>query len=315
MRHALAAFALAVLLCAAASQAPAATPGQPAAKDDTPTGILRPAEVQFTGKLYSPVKFNVPLPFPALIQEIGIQIGQQVKTGQDMARYELRQEVYMDEKNKLSTANIKELEYRLAQVDVELDKLSAKHRELEVMTKRNMASQQSIAQNEKEIEAARKEKTSIQEQLTLARDVYSDRLVLAKERFGRDAGSGNVPKVGFLRSPIDGYVLWINNEARKGVYLNQETVVFQVGTLDPMVIRAQVHEIEVNKIAEGDAAKVVFDAMPGREFAAKVSRIPWTPLPANLQQPSYYEIELTIPNPDHTLREGLKGQVTVIPGK
>jgi len=313
MRRAVPLLVLAAALLAGAASAFAAQ-AQPAA-DPQPTGVLRPAEVQFTGKLYTPVKFSVPLPFPAFIQQIGVQIGQQVKVGQELARYELRQEVYMDEKNKLSTTTIKELEYRLAQVDVELDKLTAKHRELEVMTKRNMASQQSISQNEKEIEAARKEKTSIQEQLNLARDVYSDRLILAKERFGRDAGAGNVPKVGFLRSPLDGYVLWINAEARSGAHLERETPIFQVGVLDPMIIRAQVHEIEVNKIAEGNAATVVFDAIPGREFAATVSRIPWTPLPANLQQPSYYEIELTIPNPDHSLREGLKGQVTVIPSK
>jgi multidrug efflux pump subunit AcrA (membrane-fusion protein) len=310
-----AAVALAVLMCAAAVPALAATPGQPDAKSAPPTGILRPSEVQFTGKLYSPVKFSVPMPFPAFIQDITVQIGQQVKTGQDLARYELRQEVYMEEKNKLSTTTIKELEYRLAQVEVTLDKLTAKNRELDVMVKRNMASQQSISQNEKEIEASRKEKTSIQEQLALARDVYSDRMVLAKERFGRDANSGNVPKTGFIRSPIDGYVMWINSEARKGVHLDRETPVFQIGTLDPMIIRAQVHEIEVNKIAEGNRATVVFDAIPGREFTATVSRIPWTPLPANLQQPSYYEIELTIPNPDRALREGLKGQVTVIPSK
>ncbi|MEF3696324.1 HlyD family secretion protein [Desulfolutivibrio sp.] len=314
MRIVALAFALSAILLGAAATSWSA-PDQPPAKEAPPTGLLRPAEVQFTGKLYTPIKFNVPLPFPAFIQQIGVQIGQQVKKDQELARYELRQEVYMDEKNKLSTTTIKELEYRLAQVEVDLDKLTAKHRELEVMTKRNMASQQSISQNEKEIEAARKEKTSIQEQLNLARDVYSDRLILAKERFGRDAGAGNVPKVGFLRSPLDGYVLWINSEARNGAHLDRETAIFQVGSLDPMIIRAQVHEIEVSKIAEGDAATVVFDAIPGREFAATVSRIPWTPLPANLQQPSYYEIELTIPNPDHTLREGLKGQVTVVPSK
>ena len=314
MRRAVTLLVLAAALFAGAPSAFAAQDHAPAA-DSQPTGVLRPAEVQFTGKLYTPVKVSVPLPFPAFIQQIGVQIGQQVKAGQELARYELRQEVYMDEKNKLSPANIKELEYRLAQVDVNLDKLTAKHRELEVMTKRNMASQQSISQNEKEIEATRKEKTSIQEQLNLARDIYSDRLILAKERFGREAGAGNVPKIGFLRSPLDGYVLWINAEARSGAHLERETPIFQVGVLDPMIIRAQVHEIEVNKIAEGNAATVVFDAIPGREFAATVSRIPWTPLPANLQQPSYYEIELTIPNPDHTLREGLKGQVTVVPSK
>ncbi len=314
MRMAPAVVALFLLFAAsrAAAQAP---PPPPAARDQAPTGLLRPAEVQFTGKLYTLVKLNVPLPFPAFIRAIAVQVGQRVTAGQELARYELRQEVYMEEKNKLSGTTIKELEYRLSQVDVNLDKLSAKNRELSAMSKHNMASQQSISQNEKEIEATRKEKTSIQEQLALARDVYADRLVLAKERFGRDAGPGNVPKEGIVRSPVDGYILWINSDARNGVYFEKQADIFQVGTLDPMLIRAQVHEIEANKLTEGDTASVVFDALPGRAFTATVSRIPWTPLPANLQQPSYYEIELTIPNPDHALREGLKGQVTVVPRK
>ncbi len=309
------AVAVLLLLCGVPPVAAQSPPQPPAAQNAAPTGVLRPSEVQFTGKLYTLVKLNVPLPFPAFIRDLAVQVGQKVKAGQELARYELRQEVYMEEKNKLSGTTIKELEYRLSQVEVNLDKLIAKNRELSAMSKHNMASQQSVSQNEKEIEATRKEKTSIQEQLALARDVYADRLVLARERFGRDAGPGNVPKEGFIRSPVDGYVLWINSDARPGVYFDKEAGIFQVGSLDPMLIRAQVHEIEANKLTEGDAATVVFDALPGRQFTATVSRIPWTPLPANLQQPSYYEIELTIPNPDHALREGLKGQVTVVPRK
>jgi multidrug efflux pump subunit AcrA (membrane-fusion protein) len=303
------------LLCLATLAGAQDAQQPPAAAQTAPTGALRPSEVQFTGKLYSMVKLTVPLPFPSYIRDIAVQVGQQVKSGQELARYELRQEVYMGEKNKLSTTTIKELEYKLSQIDVSMDKLQAKNRELSAMSKHNMASQQSIVQNEKEIEAARKEKTSIQEQLALARDVFADRLILAKERFGREAGPGNVPRDGIVRSPADGYVLWINPDARKGAYFENTPAMFQVGSLDPMLIRAQVHEIEANKLTEGDTASVVFDALPGRQFSATVSRIPWTPLPANLQQPSYYEIELTIPNPDHALREGLKGQVTVVPRK
>jgi multidrug resistance efflux pump len=112
---------------------------------------------------------------------------------------------------------------------------------------------------------------------------------------------------------VDGYVLWINPDLRKGVKLNRDTDLFQVGILDPIVIRAQVHEIEAVRLKLGDKAKVTFDSMPGKEFTATVSRIPWAPLPTSLQQPSYYEIELTLPNPDMSLKEGLKGTVTIVP--
>jgi membrane fusion protein, macrolide-specific efflux system len=60
-------------------------------------------------------------------------------------------------------------------------------------------------------------------------------------------------------------------------------------------------------------AEVTFDSLPGKKYVASVSRIPWAPMPAALQQPSYYEIELTIPNPELELKEGLKGQITIAP--
>ena len=97
--------------------------------------------------------------------------------------------------------------------------------------------------------------------------------------------------------------------------LAKEAELFQVGTLDPMIIRAQVHEIEAQKLKENMAATVTFDSIPGKKYAASVSRIPWAPIPAALQQPSYYDVELTIPNPSLELKEGLKGQIIIQPGK
>ena len=110
-------------------------------------------------------------------------------------------------------------------------------------------------------------------------------------------------------------MLWLNPALRSGVILPRETELIQVGTINPMTIRAQVHEIEAFKIKEGDTASVSFDAFPGKKYSATVSRIPWAPIPAALQQPSYYEIELTIDNPALEFKEGLKVQVTIQPRK
>jgi multidrug efflux pump subunit AcrA (membrane-fusion protein) len=293
----------------------AQTPAAPAAKAETAErASFRPAEITFSGKLYSPVKLSVFLPYNAKILSLSGHIGQQVKRGDVLAAYEIPLETRMDEKTKLSPANIKELEHKLAVSDKEIDRLSAKGRELEAMSQRNMTSQQAISMNAKEIEVYRKEKVAVTEQLSLARDLLTDRVELAEDHFGKGVGIGKVPKDGIIKAPTDGYVMWMNPELRAGVKLAKEAELFQVGLLNPMIIRAQVHEIEAQKLKEGQPAVVTFDSLPGKKYAAAVSRIPWAPMPAALQQPSYYEIELTIPNPEAELKEGLKGQITIQPG-
>jgi len=301
------------LAATAEDKAPApAAGGQP---ETAERASFRPTDITFSGKLYSPVKLSVYLPFYSRMVTVSGQIGQKVKRGDILATYEIPLETRMDEKTKLSAANIKDLEYKLAMNDKEIDKFTAKGRELEAMSQHNMASQQALTMNAKEIEVFRKEKIAINEQLSLARDLLSDKVELAEERFGKGAGVGKAPKDGIIKAPADGYIMWMHPELRAGVKLAREAELFQVGSINPMIIRAQVHEIEAQKLKEGQTADVTFDSLPGKKFTATVSRIPWSPLPAALQQPSYYEIELTIPNPDLVLKEGLKGQITVQPGK
>jgi hypothetical protein len=87
--------------------------------------------------------------------------------------------------------------------------------------------------------------------------------------------------------------------------------------MDPMLIRAQVYELEALQLNLGEAAEVTVESLPGRNFEAQVSRVSWAPVPppvwvpAGQEQPSYYEVELTVPNPDLVLKEGLKGRITL----
>jgi multidrug efflux pump subunit AcrA (membrane-fusion protein) len=292
-------------------QAPAA----PAAPAANPNEAFRSSEITFFGKLYSPLKISVFLPYPASINKINVHIGQHVKRGEILANYEIPMETRMDEKAKLAPTSVKDLEYRISVSEKELDRLGAKAKELEAMSQRNMASQQAMSLNAKEMESYRKEKASLTEQLILAKQLLADRVELAEDHFGKGAGVGKVPKDGVIKAPCDGYVMWMHPALRESVFLGAQTELFQVGTLNPMLIRAQVHEIETAKITENEKASVSFDSIPGKTFSATVSRIPWAPLPAALQQPSYYEIELTLANPDLQLREGLKAQITIQPGK
>jgi len=65
------------------------------------------------------------------------------------------------------------------------------------------------------------------------------------------------------------------------------------------------------KIKVGDRAEVTLASLPGRKFPAVVSRISWSPITSKIDQPSYYEVELKVPNPDLSLREGLKVRIVI----
>jgi len=257
----------------------------------------------------------VQLPYTSQIMSMPVAIGQKVKKDEILATFEIPLETRMSEKRALSLASVKDMEHQLATAGKDIDKLRMKRKELEVMEKQNMATSQALVQNAQEIDVLEKQRVALQEKLSSEREQAQQRLELARERFGPKANFNVLPSEGIVKSPTDGYILWINPELRKGVKLARDVDLFQVGTLDPILIRAQVHEIEALRLKLGDQAKVSFDSIPGKEFVATVSRIPWAPLPTALQQPSYYEIELTLPNADYSLKEGLKAQVTIIPKK
>ena len=86
---------------------------------------------------------------------------------------------------------------------------------------------------------------------------------------------------------------------------------FQVGVMNPMILRAQAFEIEALQVRIGQPAEVTLDALPGKKFQAKVSRISWSAITTGPDQPAYYEVELEVPNPDLDLLEGLKARIVL----
>jgi len=300
-----------MLLVLVLAAAPAAAQTEPAKAPPSPDA----QEIIFSGKLYSPLKLSVTLPYTAQVTDMTATIGQKVKKDDVLLKYEIPLETRMSEKRTLSLAGVKDLEHQAANIAKEIDKLRVKRKELEVMEKQNMATSQAVQQNSQEIEVLEKQRVAVQEKLVMEREQAQMRLDLAHDHFGPAASFTHLPKEGIVKAPVDGYVLMINPVLRKGVKLTRDTELLQVGLLDPLIIRAQVHEIEAQRLKLGDQAKVNFDSIPGKDYTATISRIPWSPLPTTLQQPSYYEIELTLPNPDLSLKEGLKGLVTIVPKK
>ncbi|MFZ5448740.1 MAG: efflux RND transporter periplasmic adaptor subunit [Thermodesulfobacteriota bacterium] len=257
------------------------------------------------------MKRRVDLPFKGIITDLPAHSGQRVEAGEILATYQLAPEAILAIQQRLSPPQLSEMETKLADIERGLVPLKSKQQELGQLVQKKLAPPQGLAQVNREIELANRQKAALQERLNRDRQLArQDREVLS-DLLGNPLKSGQVPHEVALKAPISGYVIWVNPEVRVGAELAPLPAVFQVGVMDPMVVRAQAFEIEALHIKVGDQAEVILDSLPGRKFQAEVSRVSWSSSTTGVEQPTYYEVELKVPNPDLVLKEGLKARIVL----
>ncbi|KHK00640.1 efflux RND transporter periplasmic adaptor subunit [Desulfovibrio sp. TomC] len=306
--------------------------------------------VTFLGKAYCPIKYDINWPFVTKakktpVQGSGVQanvyelpkesfeeksaaelgsdmrrltilsapihVGQRVQEDEALITYELPLESLIVEKEALSRTELNNAERALSSVRFRLSWLESHQQDLE-----NMASQQSaapidVSSNAKDISALLLEREYLTEELELAKQRYDNTLLIAHSKFGKNIDLKKLPRQGFVRSPTDGYVLWVNSSLVPGMSFTKQAALATVGKLDPILIRASVHEIAVQKLKVGDPATIIFHAWPKEPFQTTISKVDYVAQPAMLQQPSFYLIELTLPNHDMRIKEGMRCDVVV----
>ena len=288
---------------ACAGETPAAQPAPPSAAGES--------EIIFNGKFLCSLKRRIDLPFKGIITSLRAHSGQRVEAGEILATYRLAPEALMAIQQRLSPPQLAETETKLAEVQRNMVPLTNKQRELTQLVEKKLAATQSLAQVNQELQFLGKEKATLQERLQKDRQLaHQDQEVLS-DLVGTSLKSGQVPREVSLKAPISGYVIWVNPELRVDAELSPLPAAFQVGVMNPMLLRAQAFEIEALQVRIGQAAEVTLDAMPGRKFQGKVSRISWSSITTGPDQPAYYEIELKVPNPDLNLIEGLKARIVL----
>ncbi len=278
--------------------------------------LARAAELSFTGKLVCSLKRPVVLPVAGQIVSLVVEPGNKVQAGEVLGRYLLIPEALQSLRRRLLPSQIPELRARLAEIDKGLTLLRNKEKTLEELSRQKLAAPQNLEQIKQEIKALSQQRSALAEGLDQAQNAKQEEEALVRKQLGVSFKSGQVPKEGVLVAPIDGYVLWMHPDLRQGAELPGGTPIIMVGVMDPMLLRARVHEIEALKLKVGDEADIVMESLPGQKFKAKVSRLPWAPTVLTLEHPTYYEVEFLVPNPDLILKEGLKATLEIgAPGK
>lgn len=283
---------------------------KPATQTAAPPESAEP-EIIFNAKLFCSLKRQVDLPFKGVITSLRVHSGQRVAKGEILATYRLSPESRMAIQQRLAPPQISEMEMRRLEMERALVPMVNKQNELTLLVQKKLAPTQSLAQISQEIALLRKENTTLGNNLTKARHLAQQDAELLGDLLGTALKSGQVPREASLKAPCDGYVIGVNPEIREGAELPPMPAAFQVGVMDPMLLRAQAFEIEALQVKIGQKAEVTLDALPGKKFQATVSRVAWSSVATGPDQPAYYEVELKVPNPDLDLKEGLKARVVL----
>jgi membrane fusion protein, multidrug efflux system len=109
-----------------------------------------------------------------------------------------------------------------------------------------------------------------------------------------------------IRAPITGVVSARNIKVGNTIKPNDPT--FTVTNMDPLLAYVHVPEKEYRKIASGQNAEVVVDALGGQAFVGHISRISPTVDP----QTGTFRARVEIPDPSRTLKPGMFARVNIV---
>lgn len=269
------------------------------------------AEIRLTGKVVTTVTRAAPMPFNGIVDEVLVRPGDAVEQGAPLLRYHLQEEAARMLQRELITGAATEEER--GQI------LSLRQQQTEIEAQRNKARQLAASglgsrQASSRLEASYESLQSRIELLNIAIDkrekTFAARLKELEGYFGQKLDPrGDLPETLTLTSPINGYVLAVTAETSPGSLLGQGSMPISVGQLNPVLIRVPVYEADVNSIAVDDVATVQIPSLQDKEFVATVSEISWASTDMNVGNPSYYTVELTVPNPTLELKPGFKAIV------
>jgi multidrug resistance efflux pump len=285
-----------------------AQPGAPAGEVLTPL-----QDIVLQGKLQCSLKRQVVMPFRGVITSLDLRPGQTVQKGQVLARYKLWSDIAQQLQRQLAAPQVRDMELALANLDKTLIPLEAKLAETKSLVKENMTPSQSLVQIEEEVQLQRQSRKAAEERLKLERQLLVEFKAYLKDLLGGSLNPVAGSEDASITAPIAGQVVSIQSDLREGLELGPGVPTFIIGVMDPMVIHAQIHESEIVNVHLGDKAKVTMESVANRTFEATVSRFSLTPLAPGLGEPSYYDIEFTIPNSDYVLMEGFKGEIVFQP--
>ena len=264
-----------------------------------------------TGKVVTTVTRAVPVPFTAVVDEVLVKPGEAVEDGSPLVRYHLQDEAERILQREVTTgAGTEGIKGQVLDLERQLTQTIAERNKARQLVSSGLGSRQALTRLEGSVASLQNRIALLQSTIRKSESTFAARLKELSGYFGQPIKEGEeLPPTLTLTSPIRGYVLSLASNLAPGNLMAANSAPVQVGQLNPVLIQVPVYEADVNTIHVGDKAEVEIPSLGDRKFTGLVSEISWLSTDMNVANPSYYTVELTVPNPDLVLKPGFKAVV------
>lgn len=269
------------------------------------------AETILTGKVVTTVTRPVTVPFNGIVEQVLVKPGTAVEEGTPLLRYKLQNEAEHQLQTELTIgAGTEELRGQVLDLDREILNLTAERNKTRQLVSSGLGSRQALTRQEEYLASVRNSIDLLRSTISKKEANFQSRLKELSGYFGQTIKAGDsLPENLVLISPIKGYVLSVAAATNPGQLIEAGSAPIVVGQLNPVLIQIPVYEAEINNIKVGDTAEVEIPSLNNRSFKGVVNEISWISTDMNVVNPSYYTVEVTVPNPDLVLKPGFKAVV------
>lgn len=266
------------------------------------------------GRAYCSMNMPVPTSMPGVVEEICVSIGQAVKKDELLFKLMLSVNDAAAVATRLNKGPaLRSMEMNIRQLELKIAQLERTIAEVTQLTNLGMAPRNSLADLHDQHQIAISQLELTRMGLADARKAVADDLAILSKNLGQPLQIGSKPIHVLVRAPMDGHVIAMDAALRLGATVS--STLCTIGLMDPMVIRGQVHESEVDRLQTGGNATIALDSGKGESFEATLSRVSWAALDPGIAAPAYYLFELVVSNPEVKIKDGFKVQVTLPPVK
>lgn len=264
-----------------------------------------------TGKVRTTVTRSPSVHFNGVVDEVLVKPGDRVTRGQPILRYVLQDEARRALQREVNNgANTETMHSQMIDLKRQLAQATAQRNKARSLAASGLGSNQASDRMQYDVTSLEERIALIEISIKKAQDNFNLRLDELSDYFNTPIQEGQpLPEYLYLKSPIDGFVLSIATTMNPGATFNGGFQPVSIGQLDPILIQVPVYEAEVSALQLGDTAKVEIPSLGNRNFTGTITEIAWVSNQMDVAQASYFNVELTIPNPDLELKPGFKAVV------
>jgi RND family efflux transporter MFP subunit len=202
------------------------------------------------------------------------------------------------------TEQVRLAELQVAQAEQALVQAQSQRAQIDVAERDVRAAEVSVDQAEEGVRLAR-----IQRQQVIAseRDVQAAEASVGQARAANQLSRTQIAKH-IVYAPVAGEVAQRNVEPGEGASPGLSLI--RIVALNPVRVNCEASELQVAHMRVGQQARVVVDALAGREFVGTITDI----APQAKEDQRIYIVRLEVANPQKLLRAGMFARVDVVTG-